>query len=57
MVLKRQKAAPRRRREMIFEEKLEEAEDDYIVALYFREQYNSKRCWIKLKSQKMCIEG
>ena len=52
VALKRQKAATRRRREIIFEKKLEEAEDDYIVAIYFHEQYNSKRCWDNVEKAK-----
>ena len=45
VALERQKAATRRRREIIFENKLEEAEEDYIVAVYFHEQYHSQHCW------------
>ena len=45
IALERQKAATRRRREIIFEKKLEEAEEDYIVPIYFHKQYHSQRCW------------
>ena len=29
----------------MMEKKLDEAQEDFIVALYFHEQYNSHRCW------------
>ena len=45
VALERQKAASRRRCEIIFENKLEEAEEDYIAAIYFHEKNHSQRCW------------
>ena len=45
VALERQKAATRCCREIIFEKKLKEAEEDYIVAVYFNKQYQSQRCW------------
>ena len=65
VALERQKAATRRRCEIIFEKKLEEAEEDCIVAVYFHEQYHSQCClstiviaketYKKLKSESACL--
>ena len=43
--IERQKASARRKEEIMMEKKLDEAQEDFIVALYFHEQYNSPRCW------------
>ena len=39
----------RRKEEIALENKYEDATEDYIVAIYFHEKYQSPRCWIKLE--------
>ena len=45
LALVRQQEYTRRKREIMMEKKLKDAEEHYIVALYFYEQYDSPRCW------------
>ena len=39
----------RRKEEINLENNYEDATDDYIVAIYFHEQYHSPRCWLTLE--------
>ena len=39
----------RRKEEIGFEKKYEDAIDDYIVAIYSDDKYHSPRCWLTLE--------
>lgn len=43
--LKEQDDARRRKEEIALERKLNEAQSEFIVAIYFHEQFHSPRCW------------
>ncbi len=43
--LKRQEDAQRRKEEIALERKIDQAQSEYIIAIYFYEQYHSKQCW------------
>ena len=49
----RQKEASRRKEQIKLEKKLTDAQEDYIVAIYFWEQYHSPRCWKTVEIAKM----
>ena len=49
LALVRQQEYTRRKREIMMEKKLKDAEEHYIVALYFYEQYDSPRCWTTVR--------
>ena len=44
--LERQRAARQRKEEIMMERKLGKAQEEFIVAIYFYEQYHSPRCWV-----------
>ena len=41
----------RRKEEISLEKKYEDATEDYIVAIYFHDQYHSPRCWLTLEME------
>jgi hypothetical protein len=47
--LERQRAARQRKEEIMMERKLGKAQEEFIVAIYFYEQYHSPHCWVTKK--------
>ena len=43
-----QREASRRKEEIALQKKLDQMQGDYIVAIYFYEQYHSSRCWLTI---------
>ena len=43
--LQKQRVARQEKEELVMKKKLDRAKEDYIVAMYFYEQYHSPRCW------------
>jgi histone acetyltransferase (RNA polymerase elongator complex component) len=51
--LEQQRAARQRKEEIAMEHKLDKAKEDYINAIYFYEQYHSKRCWLTVEQARL----
>jgi len=43
-----QREASRQKEEIALQKKLDQTQGDYIVAIYFYEQYHSSRCWLTI---------
>jgi hypothetical protein len=51
--LERQRAARQCKEEIAMEHKLDKDKEDYINAIYFYEQYHSKRCWLTVEKARL----